>query len=54
METEYCVLLFCRSSGVIDSVSVCGMFVWGGGAHYPGDFDVLVHPSRGMLIFVCV
>ena len=44
----------CHSSGVIDTVSVCGIFVWGGWAHYPGDFDVLVHPSRGMLIFVCV
>ena len=28
--------------------------MWGGGAHYPSDFDVLVHPSRGILIFVCV
>ena len=40
-----CVFSF--FSCVIDwlVVSVCGVFVWGGGAHYPGDFDVLVHPS---------
>ena len=30
---------------VLSFLLVCGVFVWGGGAHYPGDFDVLVHPS---------
>ena len=43
-----CFVVFCRSF-LCDLlwlvVSVRGVFVWGGGAHYPGDFDVLVHPS---------